>query len=81
MSDVSCDFLLGFGFRFAGEHLAALDALLIKVPDDTLPAAIGSSEDVTVGGESFLWHGWWFLLSSVFFNHQYYRIAFAYVHP
>ena len=58
MSDVSCDFLLGFGFRFAGEHLAALDALLIKVPDDTLPAAIGAAKDVAVSSEPFLWQSW-----------------------
>ena len=78
---MTINLLLGLRFRLAGEHLAALDALLVKIPDDALPAAIGSSEDVTVGGESFLWHGWWFLLPGCFINHQHYRIAPAYVQP
>ena len=81
LGDVGSDLLLGFRFGFAGEHFAAFHSLLVKVPDDALPAAIGSSEDVTVGGESFLWHGWWFLLPGCFINHQHYRIAPAYVQP
>ena len=54
LGDVGGNLLLGFRLGLAGEHLTAFDSLLVKVPDDALPAAIGSSEDVTVGGESFL---------------------------
>ena len=50
LGDVVGNLLLGFRFRLAGEHLATLDALLIKVPDDTLPAAIRSPKNVAVGG-------------------------------
>ena len=81
LSDIGSDLLLGLRLGLAGEYFAAFDSLLVKVPDDALPAAIGSSEDVTVGRESFLWHGWWFLLPGCFINHQHYRIAPAYVHP
>ena len=81
LGDVVGNLLLGFRFRLAGEHLATLDALLIKVPDDTLPAAIRSPKNVAICCESFLWHSWWFPLSGVFFNHQHYRITPAYVYP
>ena len=81
LSDVGSDFLLGFRLGFAGEHFAAFDSLLVKVPDDALPAAICAAKDVAVSGQSLFWHGWWFLLSGCFINHQHYRIAPAYVHP
>ena len=57
LSDVGSDLLLGLRFRLAGEHLAALDALLVKIPDDALPSAVCPLENIAVGGESFLWHG------------------------
>ena len=79
LGDVGSDFLLGLGFRLAGEHFAPFDSLLVKVPDDALPAAIGTAEDIAVCCESLLWHGWRFLPSGVLFNHQHYRTAFAYV--
>ena len=50
LGDVVGNLLLGFRLRLAGEHLATLDALLIKVPDDALPTAIGAAKDVAVGG-------------------------------
>ena len=53
LCDVVGNLLLGFRFRLAGEHLATLDALLIKVPDDTLPAAIRSPKNVAICCESF----------------------------
>ena len=79
LGDVGSDFLLGLGFRLAGEHFAPFDSLLVKVPDDALPAAIGTAEDIAVCCESLLWHGWRFLPSGVLFNHQHYRIALNYV--
>ena len=54
LGDVGGDLLLGFGLGLAGEHLAAFHSLLIKIPDDALPAAIGSAKHIAVGGESFL---------------------------
>ena len=74
LGDVGGDLLLGLAFSFAGEHLAALDSLLIEIPDDALPSSVCSTKDVAVGGESFLWHG-----AAPFLNHQHYRTAFAYV--
>ena len=74
LCNVGCNFLLCFRLGFAGEYFAAFYSLLVKVPDDTLPAAIGAAKDVAVGGESFLWH-----LAAPFLNHQHYRTAFAYV--
>ena len=81
LGDVGGNLLLGFRFRLAGEHLATLDALLIKVPDDTLPSSIRAPKYIAVCCESFLWHGWWFLPSGVLFNHQHYSRGLAYVHP
>ena len=57
LGDVAGNLLLCLCFRLAGEHFAALDSLLVKVPDDALPAAIGAAKNIAVGGESFLWHG------------------------
>ena len=74
LGDVGSNLLLCLCFRLAGEHLAALDTLLIKVPDDALPSSVCSTKDIAVGGESFLWHG-----AAPFLNHQHYRTAFAYV--
>lgn len=54
LGNVGGDLLLSLCFRLAGEYLAAFDSLLIKVPDDALPAAIRSAKDVAVGGKSFL---------------------------
>ena len=76
MSDVGSDLLLGLALGFAGKHFAAFHALLVKIPDDTLPSSVCSLEHVAVGGESFLWHG-----VAPFLNHQHYPTAFAYVHP
>ena len=45
-----CNFLLCFRLGFAGEYFAAFDSLLVKVPDDALPAAIGSPKYIAVGG-------------------------------
>ena len=50
LGDVVGDFLLGFNFCLAGKHFAPFDSLLVKVPDDALPAAIGAAKDVAVGG-------------------------------
>ena len=76
LGDIASDLLLGLRLGFAGEHLAAFHSLLVKVPDDTLPAAIGAAKDVAVGGESFLWH-----LAAPFLNHQHYPRGFGYVQP
>ena len=57
LGDVVGDLLLGLRLSFAGEGLSFLLSLLVKVPDDALPAAIGTAKDVAVGGESLLWHG------------------------
>ena len=81
LGDIDSDFLLGFRFRLAGEHLAPFHSLLIEVPDDALPAAICPLKNIAARCESFLWHGWWFLPSGCFINHQHYRIAPAYVQP
>ncbi len=79
LGDIVGDFLLGLSLGFAGEHFAAFDALLVKVPDDALPAAIGPPKYIAVCNESFLRHNWWFLPSGCFINRQQYRTAFAYV--
>ena len=79
LSDIVGDFLLGLRLGFTGEHLAALDALLVKVPDDALPATIRPPKYIAVCSESFLRHDWWFLPSGCFINRQQYRTAFAYV--
>ena len=50
LSNVASDLLLGFGLGLAGEHLAALDSLLVEVPDDALPPAIRAAEYIAVGG-------------------------------
>ena len=76
LGDVGCNFLLGLRLGFAGEGLSFLLSMLVKIPDDALPAAICSPKNIAVGGESFLWH-----LTAPFLNHQHYRIATAYVHP
>lgn len=67
LSDVGGDFLLCLSLGFAGEHLAAFDALLVKVPDDALPSTVCPLEHIAVGGEPFLWHG-----AASFLNHQQY---------
>ena len=76
LGDIGSDFLLGFRFRLAGEHLAPFHSLLIEVPDDALPAAIGAAEYIAVGGESFLWHG-----ATPFLNHQQYSRGRGNVQP
>ena len=68
LSDVGSDFLLGLCLGFAGKHLAAFDALLVKVPDDALPAAICPPKNIAVCCETFLWHGWWFPPSGLFYQ-------------
>ena len=67
LGDVASDLLLGFDFRLAGEHFAALDALLVKIPDDALPAAVCAAEYIAVGGQSLFRH-----FAAPFLNHQQY---------
>ena len=55
--DVGGDLLLGLGLSFAGECLSFLLSMLVEVPDDALPSSIRAAKDISVGGESFLWHG------------------------
>ena len=76
LGDVGGNLLLGLRFGFAGEHFAAFDSLLVKVPDDALPSSVCSTKDVAVGGESFLWHG-----AAPFLNHQHYLRGCGNVHP
>ena len=56
LGNVVGDLHLGLGLCLAGEHFSFLLSVFIEVPDDTLPAAIGSLEYVTVGGQSFFRH-------------------------
>ena len=72
LRDVSCDFLLGLGLGLAGKHFAALDSLLVEVPDDALPAAICPPKNIAVCCETFLCHVGGSSLLGVFFNHQHY---------
>ena len=66
LGDVGGDLPLGFRLGLAENTLRRFTPCSSEVPDDTLPAAIGSAKHVAVGGESFLWHGWWFLLPGCF---------------
>ena len=50
LSDVGSDLLLGFCLCLAGEYFAAFDSLLVKIPDDTLPAAVCPLKNIAVGG-------------------------------
>ena len=65
LGDVGGNLLLCFRLGFAGEHFAALDSLLVKVPDDALPAAVCAAKNIAVGCQSLFWHEWWFLLPGV----------------
>ena len=42
---------------------------------------LNKSYYIAVCNKSFLKHGWWFLLSGVFFNHQHYSRGCSNVHP
>ena len=72
LGDVAGNLLLCFRLGFAGEHFAAFDSLLVKVPDHTLPAAICPPKNIAVCCETFLCHVGGSSLLGVFFNHQHY---------